>query len=65
MDPNPHGVHLKVGPELGEERDRGPVLQVAVEVLPEAGLDQGREVGDHTRCDGYLGQHVNLDARNS
>ena len=56
------GVYLEVGPQLGEEGDRGPVLQVAVQVLPEAGLDQRREVCDHPRSNGYLGQHVNLEA---
>ena len=55
----PH-IHLKVGSELGQEADGGPVLEVAVQVLLEAGLDQGRKVGHHPWRDGNLRQHVHL-----
>ena len=51
---------LEVGPELGEEGDGAPVLQVAVQVLLEAGLDERGEVGDHAGRDGDLGEHVHL-----
>ena len=51
---------LKVSPELRQEADGGAVLQVVVQVLLEAGLDEAREVGDHPRRDGDLGQHVHL-----
>ena len=52
---------LKVCPQLGEEGDGDPVLEEAVQVLLEAGLDQGRKVGDHSRRDGDLWQHVHLE----
>ena len=53
--------YLQVGPELGQKADRSPVLQVAVQILLEARLYQGSEVGHHAGSDGDLRQHVNLD----
>ena len=52
---------MKVGPELGQEADWGPVLQVVVQVLLEAGLDQSGEVGHHSRRDRDFRQHVHLE----
>mgnify|MGYP001177838368 CR=1 FL=1 len=54
------GVCLKVVSQLCGEGAGGPGLEVAVQVLLEAGLDQGRKVGDHPRRDGNLWQHVHL-----
>jgi len=54
---------LQVGPQLRQEGDGGPVLQVAVQVLLEAGLDQSGEVSHHARGDRDLRQHVHLELR--
>ena len=51
---------LKVSPELRQEADWGAVLQVVVQVLLEAGLDQRGEVGHHPRRNGDLWEHVHL-----
>ena len=53
-------THLKVGPQLREEADRGSILEVAVQVLLEGWFDERGKVGHHARGDRYLREHVHL-----
>ena len=56
-----HPVENPVKIQLSCVPDGRAVLEVAVEVLLEAGLDEGGVVGDGPRRDGDVRQHLDLE----